>query len=128
MIRVLASGHERPLEGPPAAGAGRRGPGDPQEGRRGDLLCFVAHHEALAEGAARDRRGGGQGDPRAAAEKKGAALLGRPPQRLASEPDETLAEHRGASEEEAGTRVSAATMRRAIARLPGGWPLKKSAP
>lgn len=59
--------------------------------------------------------------------RKGAALRGWLPGRLASEPDATLAEHREASEEARGLPVSAATMSRAIARLPGGWPLKRSA-
>ncbi|MDP9476180.1 MAG: hypothetical protein M3R38_10945 [Actinomycetota bacterium] len=42
------------------------------------------------------------------------------------EPDLTLEEHREAFEGARGTRVSMATVARAIASLPGGWPLKKS--
>ena len=57
---------------------------------------------------------------------KGAALAGWLPKHLEGNPDLTLEEHREAFEEARGTRVSAATVGRAIARLPGGWPLKKS--
>ena len=59
---------------------------------------------------------------------KGAALAGWLPKHLQRNPDLTLQEHREAFEEARGTRVSAATVGRAIARLPGGWPLKKSRP
>jgi hypothetical protein len=37
-----------------------------------------------------------------------------------------LDEHREALEEARGISASASTVGRAIARLPGGWPLKKS--
>ncbi|MDP9487668.1 MAG: IS630 family transposase, partial [Actinomycetota bacterium] len=57
---------------------------------------------------------------------KGAALREWLPSHLGNNPDLTLEEHREAFEEARGTRVSAATVGRAIARLPGGWPLKKS--
>lgn len=66
-------------------------------------------------------------------------VLGRPPVKaealqkwlpshLQENPDLTLEEHRAAFEEARGRRVgvSTATVARAIARLPGGWPLKKS--
>jgi transposase len=59
---------------------------------------------------------------------KGAALEGWLPAHLERNPDLTLEEHREAFEEENGLRVSASTVGRAIARLPGGWPLKKSRP
>src|SRR5215210_5531648 len=60
---------------------------------------------------------------------KGAALQEWLPGHLQSNPDLTLEEHREAFEEaHGGTRVSASTVGRAIRRLPGGWPLKKSTP
>jgi transposase len=57
---------------------------------------------------------------------KGKALRQWLPEQLNSNPDLTLAEHCQAFEDERGVRVSEATMSRNIARLPGGWPLKKS--
>ncbi len=58
---------------------------------------------------------------------KGAALEGWLPSHLEKNHDLTLAEHREAFEEaHEGTTVSASTVGRAIARLPGGWPIKKS--
>ena len=57
---------------------------------------------------------------------KAEALRGWLPKHLEANPDLTLEEHREAFEETRGTRVSAATVGRAIASLPGGWPLKKS--
>jgi len=58
---------------------------------------------------------------------KGAALEGWLPSHLEKNDDLTLEEHREAFEEaHRGVRVSRATVGRAIARLPGGWPLKKS--
>ena len=57
---------------------------------------------------------------------KGAALEEWLPEHLKANPDLTLEEHCNAFEEEAQTRVSDATMSRAIARVPGEWPLKKS--
>lgn len=63
------------------------------------------------------------GRPRA----KGAALEGWLPLHLEKNHDLTLEEHREAFEEaHEGTTVSASTISRVIARLPGGWPLKKS--
>ena len=60
---------------------------------------------------------------------KGAALREWLPHHLQNNPDLTLEEHRRAFEQEASTKVSAATVSRAMARLPGGgWPLKKSRP
>ena len=51
------------------------------------------------------------------------------PEQLKSNPDLTLREHCEAFEDESGVEVSEATMsRNNIARLPGGWPLKKSRP
>ncbi len=56
-------------------------------------------------------------------------MLGRwLPEQLGANHDLTLEEHREAFEEEFGERVSASTVGRAIARLPGGWPMKKSLP
>jgi transposase len=57
---------------------------------------------------------------------KGAALEEWLPGHLEEDPDLTLEEHCEAFEERTGTRVSDATVSRAIARLPGEWPLKKS--
>lgn len=57
---------------------------------------------------------------------KGKALREWLPRHLKSNPDLTLAEHCEAFEDEMGLEVSEATMSRNIARLPGGWPLKKS--
>jgi transposase len=57
---------------------------------------------------------------------KGAALEGWLPGHLRENPDLTLEEHREAFEEQSGIAVSASTVGREIARLPGGWPLKKS--
>jgi transposase len=59
---------------------------------------------------------------------KGAALERWLPAHLEKNPDLTLQEHREAFEEHGGSAVSASTVGRAIARLPGGWPLKKSPP
>ena len=50
------------------------------------------------------------------------------PGHLKSNPDLTLKEHCEAFEDQTGVAVSEATMSRNIARLPGGWPLKKSRP
>jgi len=58
---------------------------------------------------------------------KGAALEGWLPSHLEKNHDLTLEEHREAFEDaHGGVAVSASTVGRAIARLPGGWPLKKS--
>jgi transposase len=57
---------------------------------------------------------------------KGAALKEWLPGQLENNPDLTLEEHCEAFEDERGTRVSTATMSRAIGSLPGEWPLKKS--
>jgi transposase len=60
---------------------------------------------------------------------KSVALEAWLPLHLEKNPDLTLQEHRQAFEEaHRGTRVSASTIGRAIARLPGRWPLKKSPP
>jgi len=60
---------------------------------------------------------------------KGAALQEWLPEHLRNNPDLTLEEHREAFEEaHQGTKVSASTVGRAIRRLPGAWPLKKSLP
>ena len=57
---------------------------------------------------------------------KGAMLGEWLPAHLRRNPDLTLGEHCEAFEEDFGVKVSEATMSRAISRLPGGWPLKKS--
>jgi len=57
---------------------------------------------------------------------KGAVLGEWLPYHLRSNDDLTLEEHREAFEEAHGVTISASTVGRAIARLPGGWPLKKS--
>jgi transposase len=59
---------------------------------------------------------------------KGEALRQWLPQQLKRNPDLTLREHCEAFLDETGVEVSEATMSRSIARLPGGWPLKKSRP
>ena len=59
---------------------------------------------------------------------KGAALEEWLPEHLKRNPDLTLEEHCEAFEEETHTKVSDATVSRAIARLPGQWTLKKSPP
>jgi transposase len=59
---------------------------------------------------------------------KGEALREWLPGHLKSNPDLTLKEHCEAFEDETGLAVSEATISRNIARLPGGWPLKKSPP
>jgi hypothetical protein len=56
---------------------------------------------------------------------KGKALREWLPRHLEANPDLTLKEHCEAFEEESGLEVSEATMSRNIARLPGGWPLKR---
>jgi transposase len=59
--------------------------------------------------------------------RKGAALRAWLPGQLEANPDLTLQEHCEAFEDEqASMKVSTATMSRAIRRLPGEWPLKKS--
>ncbi len=58
---------------------------------------------------------------------KSAALKEWLPEHLQENPDLTLEEHCQAFEEETKTKVSDATMSRAMVSLPGGgWPLKKS--
>jgi transposase len=57
---------------------------------------------------------------------KGKALRQWLPSQLSSNPDLTLGEHCEAFSDETGVEVSEATMSPNIARLPGGWPLKKS--
>jgi transposase len=59
---------------------------------------------------------------------KGEALRQWLPEQLKRNPDLTLREHCEAFFDESGVEVSEATMSRSIARLPGGWPLKKSRP
>ena len=60
--------------------------------------------------------------------RKGALLAEWLPSQLERNPDLTLDEHCEAFEEDLGVKVSRATMCRAIGRLPGSWPLKKSPP
>lgn len=60
--------------------------------------------------------------------RKGAMLCEWLPSQLECNPDLTLDEHCEAFEEACGVKVSRATMCRAIPRLAGGWPLKKSLP
>lgn len=58
---------------------------------------------------------------------KGVALQEWLPSQLQDNNDLTLEEHREAFEEQTGVLVSASTVGRTIARLPGGpWPIKKS--
>jgi transposase len=57
---------------------------------------------------------------------KGQALREWLPRHLKSNPDLTLREHCEAFFDQSGVEVSEATMSRNIARLPGGWPLKKT--
>jgi transposase len=58
---------------------------------------------------------------------KGEELRRWLPAHLERNPDLTLKEHCEAFADETGVAVSEATMSRQIARLPGGWPLKKVA-
>jgi transposase len=58
--------------------------------------------------------------------RKGTMLQHWLPHQLEANHDLTLQEHREAFEEELGEEVSTSTVGRAIARLPGGWPIKKS--
>lgn len=58
---------------------------------------------------------------------KGKALREWLPGHLKTNPDLALKEHCETFEDEMGVEVSEATMSRNIARLPGEWPLKKSA-
>jgi transposase len=60
--------------------------------------------------------------------RKGAMLQEWLPTQLENNPDLTLGEHCEAFEEDSGVKVSRTTMCRRIARVPGGWPLKKSPP
>jgi transposase len=60
--------------------------------------------------------------------RKGTMLSEWLPSRLERNPDLTLEEHCEAFEDAFGVSVSRATMCRAIGRLAGGWPLKKSLP
>lgn len=60
--------------------------------------------------------------------RKRAVLLEWLPSQLENNPDLTLDEHCEAFEEDSGVKVSRATMCRAIPRLAGGCPLKKSLP
>ncbi len=81
----------------------------------------------MAQAPPPDRRRRAQAHPRARTPIKGAALKEWLPEHLKENPDlTTLEEHCKAFEEETNTGVSDATMSRAIARLPGEWPLKKS--
>jgi len=57
---------------------------------------------------------------------KETALQGWLSQQLPANQDLTLQQHREAFEEEHGMGVSRTTISRAMARMPGGWPLKKS--
>ncbi len=79
----------------------------------------------------RRRRESGDVEPRpipGRPSRKGAALREWLPSHLENNDDLTLEEHREAFEEayEGMMAVSASTVGRAIARLPGGWPIKKS--
>ncbi|CAN5530889.1 hypothetical protein BH20ACT10_BH20ACT10_10570 [soil metagenome] len=60
--------------------------------------------------------------------RKGAMLAEWLPAQLGSNSDLTLDEHCEAFEDAFGVKVSRATMCRAIPRLAGEWPLKKSLP
>jgi transposase len=60
--------------------------------------------------------------------RKGQMLAEWLPSQLQRNPDLTLDEHCEALQEDRGVKVSRATMCRAIGRVAGGWPLKKSHP
>ena len=123
---MLASGHEAIFEGPEIEGALSRRRRYTKGRGREDLLCFDAHHKALAKEASRNR----DVEPRAIpgrSPRKGVMLKEWLPKHLEANDDLTLEEHREAFEEEFGQTVSTSTIGRAIAGLPdGGWPLKKS--
>ncbi len=80
----------------------------------------------MAQAPPPDRRRRAEADPPGRTPLKGAALKEWLPGHLEENPDLTLEEHRKAFEEETHTKVSDATVSRAIAALPGEWPLKKS--
>lgn len=121
------SQHETVLQRSKVAGAGRGGPpGAPRASSR-DLRRILALHQALAQALSRQTGGleprkGVPGPP----PRKGAALKEWLPEQLKNNPDLTLREHCEAFEDERGVWVSTATMSRAISKLPGEWPLKKS--
>src|ERR687889_2692860 len=60
---VLASRHETIFEGSQIEGALSRRLRQTQGGGRKDLLCFYAHHKALAQETSRDWRCQAQADP-----------------------------------------------------------------
>ena len=123
---MLTSEHEAVLEGSKNEGAGRRRQRGAQGRGRQDLLRVDAdHHKRWLK----RRRKTGDVEPRPIPGRprlKGAALEEWLPSQLQDNNDLTLQEHREAFEEQRGTTVSASTVGRAIARLPGGgWPIKK---
>ena len=123
---MLASRNEPVLEGFEVEGARRCGPWGAKGGGRKDLLGLGADHQALAQEASPDRRGGAKPIP-GRPSRKGVKLQSWLPKHLEANDDLTLEEHREAFEEEFGQTVSTSTIGRAIAGLPdGGWPIKKS--
>lgn len=121
------SRHETLFQGLKVAGARRGGPWGAPRGARQDLLSVSVPSikrwlKLRKETDDVEPRKGVPGPP----PRKGAALKGWLPGRLEANPDLTLEEHCEAFEDERGMRVSTATMSRAIGRLPGEWPLKKS--
>jgi transposase len=123
---MLASEHEAILQRSKSEGTGRHRPQSAKGRGRKDLLGVGANHQALY---LKRRRETGDVEPKpipGRSRLKGAALEEWLPSHLENN-DLTLEEHRQAFEEaHSGVRVSNATVGRAIARLPGGWPLKKS--
>jgi transposase len=123
---VVASRHETKFEGPEIEGARCRRLRQAQGRSREDLLCFYAHHKALAKKTSRDWGSQVQADPWQTLQQRGNAKRVASTEHLEANDDLTLEEHRQAFEEEFGQRVSTSTIGRAIAALPdGGWPLKK---
>ena len=95
-------------------------------GRREDVAATFGVSVPTIDRYLRRRRETGDVRPKAITgppARKGDALRGWLPERLGRHDDATLAEHCEAFATEAGVRVSAATMSRAVARL--GWTRKK---
>ncbi len=123
---MLAFRYEAILKRSKTQGAGRRRRWSAQGRSRKDLLGFGADHKRWLK----LRRQSGDVEPKpippGRPRLKGAALEEWLPEQLQDNNDLTLEEHRETFEEHKGMLVSASTVGRAIARLPGGWPIKKS--
>ena len=123
---MLAFGNETVLERSKAKGVRRHRWWKIQKRGCHELLCVRPNHQALA----RKARETGDVEPKPIRGRpgvKGAALEEWLPSYLEKNHDLTHKERREAFEDaHSRVRVSTASVGRAIARLPGGWPLKKS--